>query len=203
MSRSRPLVHRIEVATPRPRIEVGPDDAELVARARGGDRWAAETLYRRHVVDATRVATYLLRRSAEVEDVVQDAFAIALARLHTLRDPAAFGGWVGRIVANEARGRLRRRHLLGLVGLDAGTDDAVLASLAAPGATAEQRTELALIDRAMLTLRTDERIAWTLRFVEGWQLIEIADALGVSLATVKRRLTAAQAKVDAITGDEP
>ena len=188
------------MAAPRPKVELGPDDAALVVRARGGDRWAAETLYRRHVADATRIAAFLLRRSAEVEDVVQDAFVTALARLGTLREPSAFGGWVARIVANEARGRLRRRHLLGLVGLDAGTDDALLAQLAAPGATAEQRTELALIDRALGTLGPDERLAWTLRFVEGWKLTEVAETMRLSLATVKRRLVCAQQRVAAIAG---
>jgi RNA polymerase sigma-70 factor, ECF subfamily len=182
-------------------IEVAASDAELVARAGRHDRWACEALYRRHVADALRLAMFVLRRRADAEDAVQDAFVVALTKLDRLRDPAAFAGWLRQIVANEARGQLRRRRVRGWFGLDGGSDDAALEQLAAPGATAEQRMELALIDRALAGLPDAERIAWTLRYVEGWRLDEIAGALSVSLATAKRRLLAARtylaARVDA------
>jgi RNA polymerase sigma-70 factor (ECF subfamily) len=175
--------------------EVAASDAELVERARGGDRAAAEELYRRHVAAALRLAMFLLRRRADAEDAVQDAFVSALTKLARLRDPAAFGGWLARIVTNSARGRLRRRRLLGWLGLDGGDDDATLDRLAAPGITAEQRAELAWLDRALRTLPDGERLAWTLRHVEGWELREIATALRISLATTKRRIAAAAARV--------
>jgi RNA polymerase sigma-70 factor (ECF subfamily) len=38
----------------------------------------------------------------------------------------------------------------------------------------------------------DERLAFSLRFVSEMQLTEVADACGVSLATVKRRLARAE-----------
>jgi RNA polymerase sigma-70 factor (ECF subfamily) len=175
--------------------DLGPGDAELVRRALGGDRWAMEALYRRHVGDAARVATVLLRHRADAEDVVQDAFAAAFGRLAALRDPSAFGGWLARIVANEAKSRLRRRRFLGMLGLDRGDDEAALDRLAAPGASAEELAELAHLDRALRRLGAGERMAWVLRYVEGWRLAEIAEALEVSLATVKRRIAAAQAQL--------
>jgi RNA polymerase sigma-70 factor (ECF subfamily) len=183
-------VRKVEV------LGLAPPDEELVRRARAGDRWAAEALYRRHVGDVSRIATLLLRRHADAEDAVQDAFVSALSKLERLREPAAFGGWVARIVANGARGRLRRRRVLGWFAIDRAEDDASLDQIAAPGATPEQRAELALLDRALQTLSHAERTAWTLRHVEGWSLAEIADALGVSLATAKRRLQAAQQRVE-------
>lgn len=183
-------------------IDLTPPDAELVRRARGGDRWASEALYRRHVADAARIATFLLRRHADAEDVVQDAFVSALTNLDRLRDPSTFGGWLARIVANGARGRIRRRRVLGWFGCDRAQDDARLDQIVAPGATAEQRTELALLDGALSRLPVAERMAWTLRFVEGWRLAEIAEALGVSLATAKRRLRAGQDAMMARIGPE-
>jgi RNA polymerase sigma-70 factor (ECF subfamily) len=176
-------------------LDLAPEDDELVRRARAGDRWAAEALYRRHVADVARIATLLLRRHADAEDAVQDAFVSALTRLDRLREPSAFGGWVARIVANGARNRLRRRRVMGWFGFDRGEDDAGLDQIAATGASPEQRAELALLDRALAALPPQERLAWTLRFVEEWPLGEIAAALGVSLATVKRRLEAAQERM--------
>ena len=74
----------------------------LVRRVLEGDRWAADALYRRHAPDVFRVATLLLGRVAEVDDVVQDAFVRSFQKLETLRDRETYGGWVVRIAANLA-----------------------------------------------------------------------------------------------------
>jgi RNA polymerase sigma-70 factor (ECF subfamily) len=195
-------VRAARAVSPVTAIDRAPGDRELVTRAQAGDRWAAEALYRRHVAAATRIATLLLRRHADAEDVVQDAFVAALTQLDRLRDGAAFGGWLGRIVANGARSRLRRRRVFGWFGGDRAEDDATLDRLAAPGLSAEQRAELVLLDRALAAIPADERLAWTLRYIEGWRLAEIAGGLGVSLATAKRRLAAAERKLPACEAEE-
>lgn len=190
-----PALRLVPAAPAEAAIDDAVPDAELVERARGGERWAAAALYRRHVDGALRLASFLLRRRSDAEDAVQDAFVVVLSRLGELREPAAFGGWLGRIVANAARGKLRKRRLLGRFGLDRGEDDVTLDGLAAASVTAAQRAELAWLDRAVAGLPDGERIAWTLRFIEGWELLEIAESLGVSLATAKRRLKAAKERV--------
>jgi RNA polymerase sigma-70 factor (ECF subfamily) len=167
------------------------EDASLVGRARAGDRFAEELLYRRHVRDVTRIATRLLGRTAEADDIVQDAFLTAFRQIGRLRDERLFGGWLARITLNLARSRLRRRRLWRMVGID-GDDDASLMQLASPGLDPEQRADLALIDDCLATLPAEPRMAWLLRHVEGWGLEEIAAGLGRSLATVKRRLQAAE-----------
>lgn len=176
------------------------DDAQLVARALEGDRWAGEALYRRHAPHTIRVATLLLGRSAEVDDVVQDAFVKALRKLDTLRDPGSFGAWVARIAANLSRSRLRRRALFRRLGLDRGDEETSLDELAAEHVSAEDRAELARVSVALRGLPADVRVAWTLRRVEGWPLAEIGEAVGASLATVKRRVAAADAVLRAHVG---
>ncbi len=51
-------------------------------------------------------------------------------------------------------------------------------------------------------LSVNERLAWTLRYVEREQLDDVARLCGCSLATAKRRIAAAQAAIDAIMSDE-
>ena len=169
----------------------------LVLRTLEGDRWAADALYRRHGRDVYRVATLLLGRSAEVDDVVQDAFVKAFGSLSTLRDRSAFGGWVVRIAAHMARSRLRRRGLMRRLGLDRGEEDQSFEDLAAPALGVEERAELTRIGEVMRSCSADVRVAWTLRRVEGWPLAEIAEAVGASLATVKRRVDAGDEKLRA------
>lgn len=166
------------------------DTASLVARAQGGDRWASEALFRAHAPAVARVARLLLGQSADVDDVLQDTFVKALGKLSELREPAAFGGWACRIAANLARSRLRKRRLLSRFGLDRGEQDVALDELAVHGCDPETKAELARIGKLLGRLDPDARTLWTLRRIEGWELTEVAEATGLSLATVKRRLSA-------------
>ena len=60
--------------------------------------------------------------------------------------------------------------------------------------------ELRIIDGIIDQLPTNDRMAWMLRHVEGYALQEAADACGCSLATVKRRVAAAQKRIDRAVG---
>src|SRR5829696_10303312 len=84
-----------------------PTDAELAARARRGDSPAFELIMRRHNRRLFRLARSLVRSDAEAEDVLQEAYVRAYARLGELADGQALLAWLARIVANEALGRLR------------------------------------------------------------------------------------------------
>ncbi len=170
-------------------------DAQLVARAIEGDRWGREMLYRRHASYLLAIAARLLGNRNEGEEVVQDTFVTAFEQLSTLREPAALRGWLAQIAISQVRRRMRRGRLMRVLGLDRGADDATLAALASPGTNPDQRAELALIDRAMRGMTSNVRIAWMLRMVEGLELAEVASACGCSLATVKRRIAAADAVV--------
>lgn len=175
-------------------------DAQLVARAIQGDRWGREMLYRRHATYLLAIAARLLGNRGEGEEIVQDTFVTAFEQLTTLREPAALRGWLAQIAVSLVRRRLRRTRLMRVLGLDHGTDDATLDALAAPGANPDQRAELALIDRALATVSANVRIAWMLRMVEGLELAEVASACGCSLATVKRRIAAADDAVQTHIG---
>lgn len=170
------------------------DDAELVARARAGEGLAFEALYRRHVQRVASVVLRLLSRAADVEDVVQDAFSLAFKRLEQLNEPQAFGGWLLRIAVSLVRKRLRWLKLIRLF-TDEAEERARLDSLAAPGATPEQKAALREIDVALERLPLELKTVWVLRFVLGCTLPEVAEGAGCSLATAKRRLSAANAQM--------
>lgn len=169
-----------------------PDDAELVGRARAGDRWAEEMIYRRHVGRLTRIAARLLRHGADVEDVVQETFLAAYADLGALREPSRLGPWLARSMVNRCHKRFRRRKVRRLLGLETGRDEP-LDVQARAGTSPELRAELALLDRALDRLGDAERICWVLRVLEGHALADVAAMAGCSLATAKRRVARAQA----------
>jgi RNA polymerase sigma-70 factor, ECF subfamily len=170
-------------------------DAELVARALGGDRWSRDVIYRRHAHYLLAIAIRLLSNRGEGEEVVQDTFLVGFQQLGRLREPAALRGWLARIAVSLVRRRLRRERLMRFLGLDGGDDDATLASLAGSALRPDDRAELALVDRVLRRIPADQRIAWMLRRVEGLPLAEVASACACSLATAKRRVAAADAEI--------
>jgi RNA polymerase sigma-70 factor (ECF subfamily) len=166
-------------------------DAVLVRRLLEGERGALEGLYRRHAAFAFKLAVRLQGSSQDVEDVVHDAFLKVQARLASLNDPALFRGWLGTIVVNEIRLRLRRGRLLRALRLQS-AEPVELDSIASDAASPELRAQLAQVYALLRLMPTEERLAWTLRFVEHHRLEEVAELTECSLATVKRRLSAAQ-----------
>jgi RNA polymerase sigma-70 factor (ECF subfamily) len=167
------------------------DDEALVARARRAETHAFEALYRRHAEFAFNLAVRIQGSATDVEDVVHDAFLKAQERLSDLRDLAAFRPWLGSIVVRLVRTRLRRRKLLGALGLTA-LDPVDIDSVAAPDADPEARAMLAQVYALLRTLAPDDRIAWTLRYVERHRLETVAVMMECSLATAKRRIARAQ-----------
>jgi len=178
-------------------IEPSEGDAELVRRARGGDRWAEEALYRRHARTVTRVGLRIIARSSEAEDVVQDAFVIAFENLGDLRDEEAFRDWLLSIAVRQVHRRFRRWRLMRAVGLDRGESDVTLAEQADPRASPEAVAALAEISRLLETLNAEDRVAWVLRRVEGERVDRVALVCRCSRATAKRRIARADEKIRA------
>lgn len=175
-------------------------DAELVVAMRAGDVRAEERLFKRHAVLVHRLARRMLRSDHDADDVVQDTFAKAHEQIANLRDPTLYRAWLMRTAVSLVHRRFRRRKLLSTLGFVHLPDGAGLADAIQPELPAETRLDIIRIDAALARAPADERIAWTLRHVDGLSLEEVADACGCSLATVKRKIAKAQAIVKRYSG---
>src|SRR2546430_2419713 len=93
------------------------DDSDLIARAQRGDSAAYEEIVQRYQQIAFRTAYVITGSSADAEDAAQEGFVKAYSALDRFRLGADLRPWLLRIVANEARNRVRssgRRHQLEL-----------------------------------------------------------------------------------------
>lgn len=167
------------------------EDASLVEGARRGATWARATLYDRHARDVARVLGAVLGPDPEVADLVQETFVEAFGSISRLRDVDALTPWLRQIAVNRARSCIRRRARLRLFGALGLVD---VPDPPSKSASPEVREALAETYRIIEALPVDLRIAFTLRFIDGRELVEVADACEVSLATIKRRLVAAEAR---------
>ncbi len=152
-------------------------DAALVARARGGDGGAFETLVRRHLRSAYAVALAQLGEEADAQDAVQDAFVTALQRIEECRKPDQFGSWLMSIVRNRARDNRRYRAIRDALPLDAAGEAADRADPGRDAENAELRHDLL---GAMDTLTELQREVILLYDFEGWSHKEIGGRLGIS-----------------------
>ncbi len=166
------------------------EDAELVDLARDGDVHAYEELVARYQAIAYRVAWLVARQAGEAEDAVQEAFVKAYYALPRFRPGAPFRPWLLRIVANEARNRVRSsRRREGLVLRAVAADPGGAAP--SPEAAALEREDAQALTRAMERLRESDRLVIAYRYLFELSESEMADALGVRPGTVKSRLSRA------------
>lgn len=153
-------------------------DAELVRLSGAGDGLAFGELVERHNGTAYAVAFSIVGEGHAAEDVVQDAFLRAWSAIRGFRGDSTFRTWLCSIVANVARGSLRRRRTRREVPMVA------LEVAAAPGSSPEERAiRRSSADRArafLAELPEKQRLAVALRIETGMSFREIGAALGSS-----------------------
>ena len=169
------------------------DQAVTETAARASKTVDIDVVFREQARFVAWVALRILGRDEEVDDVVQEVFLSAMAGLKSLREPSAVRAWLKTVTVRTARRRLYKRRIKMMFRLDDHSDAAELASAdASPEDRAALRSVYAVLDRVPV----EQRLAWTLRYVEGESLPAVAALIGCSLATAKRRIAAAQERLD-------
>jgi RNA polymerase sigma-70 factor, ECF subfamily len=146
----------------------------LVRAAQRGDDAAFADLYALFV---RMVHGVVLARvpALDVDDLVQDVFATAFARIGSVREPDAFGGWLATIARNRAADYHRAARptveLTEVAGTDGRSQDDALAVMS-----------------ALRALPDAYRDTLTLRLVEGMTGPEIAERTGLTHGSVRVNL---------------
>jgi RNA polymerase sigma-70 factor, ECF subfamily len=137
-----------------------------------------EAIYREHGPRFQRVAHAILRDAAAAEDVVQEAFAIAILRQRSYRGSGDPVGWVWRIVVNTALSRRRRRAVEELLFQRDGR----------AAETSETLADGERIRRCVARLPKRQKLALFLQYYADMDYDAIARVLGVSPGTVGKLL---------------
>ncbi|ANW04736.1 RNA polymerase sigma factor [Bradyrhizobium icense] len=168
-------------------------DAELVRRALARDEAAVRAIMQANNRRLYRLARGILRNDGEAEDVVQEAYVRAFTHLERFRGDSSLSTWLSRIAMNEALGRLRRqRPTIELDSLPQGTLEAQIIQfpLAAddPEKSMAQREIQHVVEHAIDELPEAFRLVFITRVIEGMNVEETAEILGLKPETVKTRL---------------
>jgi RNA polymerase sigma-70 factor (ECF subfamily) len=170
----------------------GPSDADLARLARDKDPRAATLVWDRYSGMVRAVLFRSVGPNHDVEDLVQDVFIGFFRNVGTLRDPSSLRSFLVGITLRTAHSALRKKRVRRWLHL---SDDGTVPEVPSHDSDPRTREALRRLYLILDELPDRERLAFVLRHAEGHELTEMASALDVSLATVKRMLQRAEAHV--------
>jgi RNA polymerase sigma-70 factor (ECF subfamily) len=166
-------------------------DAELARQALAGSQEAFRALVARYASAAVNVAARLVHDRALAEDLAQEAFVRAFARLNTYDPARKFSSWFFQVLHNVSLDYLRRKRL-DTVSLDTlqagGYPGPSTAPSASPDAAAERSALGSALTAALARLRPEYREPIVLKYHQGLGVDEIAEILDLREGTVKTYL---------------
>jgi RNA polymerase sigma-70 factor (ECF subfamily) len=172
-------------------------DEELLTALRQQESTGAEALITAYGDRAYRLAVSITGNQDDAEEAVQDAFLSVVRKIDAFRRDSAFGSWVYRIISNAAYDKIRRRPR-GLVsrsldealppfdenGHHADVISGWSSDIDDPALQAELR---AVLCSALSALPPHYRAVTVLYDVEGLSMVEVAEALGITVSAAKTR----------------
>jgi len=175
------------------------DDTALVHALVAGRPDAPAATWNRYAPLVFGICSRALGSETEAEDLTQDVFYRLFARIRTLRKPEALRSFVTSFAIRTVKWELRRRRARRFLTLSPTGD---LPETPPGFVSADNRYALQRFYRVLDRLSTRERLVLVLRHVEEMTLDEVADNMGISLATVKRTLLRANARASALVGGD-
>lgn len=158
-----------------------PDEAGLVARARGGDAEALAELFGRYAAQVYEMAVRLTQSAHDAEDITQDVFVGLPEALHGYEGSGDLGAWVRRIATRTAllhlrQGKRQAKWERRAMRHRSPTSD--------PDAVEARMT----LEWALNRMPEEWRVVYVLKEIEGYGHDEIADMLGISVNASSVRL---------------
>lgn len=162
----------------------GPSDEELIERVRLGDRDGFDTLVRRHMEKAYRIAYRLVGHREDAEDLVQDSFMAVLDKIETFQKGRQFAPWFHRIVVNRGINFQDFRSIRRMEQIP----ESIATEEMSPLRHTEQSELRTQVGAAIEKLPERQRVIIQLFELEGFSGAEIAQLLDISAGTVRWHL---------------
>ena len=168
--------------------------SQAVSLALQGKEEGFRYLYESTYQSKFYLAVKYMNRQEAAEDVLQEAYAKAFSKLDTLKEPEAFPGWLGMIVANEAKNALQKKNPLLFSEVQTQEDEDFIPEVedtreeAQPELSYSRKETQELVREMINALSEEQRVCILMFEIEGIPIKDIAASLGCSENTVKSRL---------------
>ena len=178
------------------------DEADLLARAKAGDRSAFDALVERHLPRVWKVVWRILRHREDAEDVVQEVFVSAHRALPEFRGEAKLSTWLHKVAVSRALNHLEKAgERMRRASEPLPEADAAPSGLPTPLHALEAKELRRRLADCLGRLPAAWRSVLALREAEEMAYEAIAARLGIELGTVRSRLARARAALkDCVEG---
>ncbi len=163
----------------------------LVQQCINGDHTAYKLLYDRYSKAMFNTALRMLNRTADAEDILQEAFTDAFQQLENFRGKSTFGAWLKQIVVYKCITHLKKQRLL----FSDMEPDADTLPDEPPLHEDEIWYTVEIIKGAMQSLPTGYRTVLSLHLFEGYDQEEVAEIMQVTHSTVRTQYMRAKQKL--------
>lgn len=159
----------------------------LLKGCKKGKPKSQEALYRRFASAMYGICLQYASSEEDAQDIMQDGFVKVFRKLDQVNNPAAFPGWIRRVMINTALEKYRSQVILQRMDdvqeeADEALDDGIFDNL-----TCQELVKL------IQTLSPRYRMVFNLYAIEGYSHQEISEELGISVGTSKSNLSRARA----------
>lgn len=167
--------------------------ADIIELSKQNDRRAQLQLYKQYCDGMYRIARRYIDRSAEAEDVVQEAFIKAFSKLEQYKGEVTFGAWLKRIVINKSIDHLKLNKQR-LIGLEDTHLKVVDDALNEPWLV-DDEISVDEIKAAIGRLTDKYKYVLKLFLIEGYDHQEISEILGISQVASRTQLSRGKVKL--------
>lgn len=189
--------------TPEERKQASIEDLSLARQAAAGNDDAFSVIVDRYSRLVYNVALRSTSSPEDAADISQETFLKAWRSIGSFRGDCALSTWLCRIALNCCcdHARSAKRHRVLSLTVQEDEDETKVLDIpdtdvtAMPEEELTRQTEIAAVREAIDSLPEDQKMIITMRDITGLSYIEIADALGLEMGTVKSRINRARGAV--------
>lgn len=175
-------------------------DAALARALMAGEPLAPRIAWGRYSPMVRRILRRSLGPERDVEDAVQDVFLCVFDKVPTLRNPAALRAFIISVAVRTLRYEIRRRRVRSWLRLSGDTETP---DLRVVHPDTDSREALVRFYRILDRINVRDRTAFALHYIEGMEVPDVANSLGVSVPTTRRCLARAKERLVLFAGRDP
>ncbi|MBT8303594.1 MAG: RNA polymerase sigma factor [Bacteroidia bacterium] len=164
---------------------------QLLEQCSLGNQRAQMEVYDRYYKAMYNTAFRIVKDSAEAEDIMQDSFLTAFAKLGNLKEKVTFGSWLKRIVVNNSIQHYNKNSKYNDVPLDD-----VMYKIEDHSGVPENyeytNVKAKQVMDSMKELKDNYRVSLTLHLVEGYDYEEISEIMNISYGNCRTTISRAK-----------
>lgn len=165
---------------------------DLVLRCRKGEQRAQLEIYNKYYRAMYNTALRIVNDTAEAEDVMQEAFIKAFAKIESFEGKSSFGAWLKKIVVNLSINSFNKKAKYQEVSYQDEFKNESFEDEGLDVREEETNSKVQSILNAMKSLKNSYRIILNLHLIEGYDYDEICEIMNINAANCRTTISRAK-----------